>query len=139
MNKWSAIRELTIIFSFIFTLSIIFALLTGANLTSENVFSILIFSLMVGVGCSIFYIDSLVDLLGIFWIQVAYLLLIFTAFFVCSQLFVWDVPPMIMGFAFLVMIAGFFIGKAILFSVSVKMTEQMNKQLKKKFQKKDHD
>lgn len=43
MNKWSVIRELTIIFSFIFTLSIIFALLTGANLTNENVFSILIF------------------------------------------------------------------------------------------------
>lgn len=87
MNKWSVIRELTIIFSFIFTLSIIFALLTGANLTNENVFSILIFSLIVGVGCSIFYIDSLVDLLGIFWIQVAYILLIFTAFFICSKLF----------------------------------------------------
>lgn len=139
MNRWVVVRELTIIFTFIFTLSIVFALFTGANLTNESVFSILIFSLVVGAGCAIFYIDPLVDLLGIFWIQVAYLFIIFTSFIVCSQLFVWNVPPMVMGLAFIVMIIGFFVGKTILFSVSVKMTEQMNKQLKKKFKKRDHE
>ncbi|MGL9727136.1 hypothetical protein [Enterococcus sp. DIV0756] len=139
MNKWVVIRELTIIFSFIFTLSIVFALFTGAKLTNENVSSILIFSLIVGVGCGIFYIDPLVDLLGIFWVQVTYLFIIFITFIGCSQFFEWNVPSTIMLWAFLVMIGGFFIGKAILFSVSVKMTEQMNKQLKKKFQKKDHE
>lgn len=139
MNKWVVIRELTIIFSFIFTLSIVFALFTGAKLTNENVSSILIFSLIVDVGCGIFYIDPLVDLLGIFWVQVTYLFIIFITFIGCSQFFEWNVPSTIMFWAFLVMIGGFFIGKAILFSVSVKMTEQMNKQLKKKFQKKDHE
>lgn len=136
MNKWVIIREITIIFSFIFSLSIIFALFTGANLTSESVFSILVFSIVLGIGCTIFYIDPLVDFLGIFWVQVVYLSLIFTAFIVCSQVFVWNVPPMIIGLAFVVMVVGFFIGKTILFSVSVKMTEQMNRQLKKKFKKK---
>ncbi|BBM19477.1 MULTISPECIES: hypothetical protein [Enterococcus] len=139
MNKWVIIREITIIFSFIFSLSIIFALFTGANLTSESVFSILVFSIVLGIGCTIFYIDPLVDFLGIFWVQVVYLSLIFTAFIVCSQVFVWNVPPMIIGLAFVVMVVGFFIGKTILFSVSVKMTEQMNRQLKKKFQKRDNE
>lgn len=135
MSKWIVLRELTIIFSFIFTLSIIFALFTGANLTNESILSILIFSLVTGAGCSIFYIDSLVDFLGIFWIQAAYLGLLGLAFLVCSKLFVWNIPTLIMVLAFIVMIAGFFIGKTILFSVSVKMTEQMNRQLKKKFKK----
>ncbi|WP_251865747.1 hypothetical protein [Enterococcus malodoratus] len=139
MNKWVIIREITIIFSFIFSLSIIFALFTGANLTSESVFSILVFSIVLGIGCTIFYIDPLVDFLGIFWVQVVYLSLIFTAFIVCSQVFVWNVPPMIIGLAFVVMVVGFFIGKTILFSVSVKMTEQMNRQLKKKFKKRDNE
>lgn len=139
MKKWVVIRELTIIFSFIFTLSVVFALFTGAKLTNENVFSILIFSLIAGIGCGIFYIDSLVDFLGIFWIQAAYLFILFTAFISCSQFFAWNVPTIIMVWAFVVMIIGFFIGKAILFSVSVKMTEQMNKQLKKKFHKRDNE
>lgn len=139
MNKWVIIREITIIFSFIFSLSIIFALFTGANLTSESVFSILVFSIVLGIGCTIFYIDPLVDFLGIFWVQVVYLSLIFMAFIVCSQVFVWNVPPMIIGLAFVVMVVGFFIGKTILFSVSVKMTEQMNRQLKKKFKKRDNE
>ncbi|MBO0454688.1 hypothetical protein [Candidatus Enterococcus murrayae] len=137
MNKWVVIRELTIIFTFIFTLSIMFALFTGAELTNESVFSILIFSLVLGVGCVIFYIDPLVDLLGVFWIQAAYLGIIFSAFILCNQFFAWNTPLVLMKWVFVTMVVGFFIGKAILFSVSVKMTEQMNKQLKKKFQKKD--
>ncbi|MGG5370277.1 hypothetical protein [Enterococcus sp. AZ196] len=137
MNKWVVIRELTIIFTFIFTLSIMFALFTGAELTNENVLSVLIFSLVLGVGCGIFYIDPLVDLLGIFWIQATYLGIIFSAFIFCNQFFAWNTPLVLMKWVFVTMVVGFFIGKAILFSVSVKMTEQMNKQLKKKFQKKD--
>lgn len=139
MNKWVVVRDLTIIFSFIFTLSIVFALFTGANLTNENVFSILIFSLIAGIGCGIFYIDPLVDFLGILWIQVAYLFILFSAFIGCSQFFVWNVPAKTMVLAFIVILAGFFIGKGILFSVSTKMTEQMNKQLKKKFQRRDDE
>ena len=46
---------------------------------------------------------------------------------------------MIMAWAFVALTVGFFVGKTILFSYSVKMTEQMNRQLKKKFQKEDHE
>jgi len=138
MNKWVVIRELSMIFSFIFTLSIMFALFTGAELTNDSVFSLLIFSLASGLGCSIFYIDSLVDLLGSFWIQAVYLGILFSIFIVCNQLFIWNIPPMITAGAFVALSVGFFVGKTILFSYSVKMTEQMNRQLKKKFQKEDH-
>ncbi|WP_137663333.1 hypothetical protein [Enterococcus hulanensis] len=138
MNKWVVIRELSMIFSFILTLSIMFALFTGAELTNDSVFSLLIFSLASAIGCSIFYIDPLVDFLGIFWIQAVYLGILFSIFIACNQLFIWNIPPMIMAGAFAVMTAGFFIGRTILFSYSVKMTEQMNRQLKKKFQKEDH-
>lgn len=130
------IRELLIMFSFIFTLSTLFALLTGAHLTNSSIASIGIFSLILSIGCWIFYIDRIVDFLGVGIVQFIYILFVFLTFVCSNYIFAWRVPILIMGVAFVVMIISFFIGKWILFSISMKLTQQMNKRLKKKFHSK---
>lgn len=139
MSKWPIVREMMIIISFTVTVTLIFALLTGATLTNESIVSILIFAVITGLSCSIFYIDPLVDFLGIFWVQATYILLVGGIFMACNQIFTWRVPLPVIGLALLAIVACFFIGKAILFSISVKITNQMNRQLQKKFPKKDED
>ncbi|GCF95353.1 hypothetical protein NRIC_32440 [Enterococcus florum] len=134
MRYVTIVRELLVIFSFVFTWSVLAALVTGAHLTNETVFSILIFTLVSVSGCLLFYLDRLVDFLGPMVVQLVYIAYLCVCFLVCNYLFSWNTPLLVMGILLGFILLGYLIGKWILFSISVQMTNKMNEQLKKKFQ-----